>query len=338
MDQNMTMPNQPLEAAPETALDPTLLICDPHHHLWDRPNHRYFLKDFLADTGSGHDIVATVAVECRAMYRQEGPVPMRPVGETEFLENIAASVLSNREITTRVAAGIVGHVDLTLGDAVAPVLEGHMSAGGGRFRGIRHSTTWDASEKIRSDAPPGLLADRAFRKGIACLGRYGLSFDAWLYHPQLAELVDLARAFPQVTIILDHIGGPLGIGPYAAKRNEVFEIWRRGIADLAACPNVTVKLGGLSSERSGFDWHQRAVRPSSSELVAVMAPYFEWCIEKLGVARCMFESNFPVEKRANSYVVVWNTFKRITQSYSASERKSLFHDTAARVYRIDLNR
>jgi L-fuconolactonase len=338
MDQNMTTPTECLDATAEAALDPTLAICDPHHHLWDRPNNRYFLEDFLGDTRSGHNIVATVAVECRAMYRKEGPVAMKPVAETEFLDGVAARAISDRENTTRVAAGVVGHADLTLGDAAAPVLEAHMGSSPGRFRGVRHSTTWDASEKIRSDAPPGLLAERAFRKGFACLARYGLSFDAWLYHPQLAELAELARAFPQVTVILDHIGGPLGIGPYAAKRNEVFEIWRKGIGELSTCPNVVVKLGGLSSERSGFDWHQRAVRPTSAELAAIVAPYFEWCIEKFGVARCMFESNFPVEKRANSYVAVWNAFKRVTQSYSASERKSLFHDTAARVYRINLDK
>ena len=317
----------------EALLEPTLRICDPHHHLWDRPNDRYFLEDLIQDT-SGHNLVATVAVECRAMYRKEGPAEMTPVGETEFLDGVAARALSDSKITTSVAAGIVGHADLRLGDAVAPVLEAHLAASPDRFRGIRHSTTWDASEKIRSDAPAGLLADSSFRSGFACLQHYGLSFDAWLYHPQLPELAGLARAFPNVTIILDHIGGPLGVGPYAGKRDEVLQVWRKGIAELAKFPNVTVKLGGLGSDRSGFDWQERAVRPASAELAVTMAPYLEWCIEKFGVQRCMFESNFPVEKRVNSYVVVWNAFKRMTQSYSVAERQALFHDTASRVYRI----
>jgi len=178
------------------------------------------------------------------------------------------------------------------------------------------------------------LSDAAFRRGFSCLERFGLSFDAWLYHPQLFELVDLAGAFPATTIILNHVGGPLGVGPYADKRDEVFQAWRKGITALADYPNVVVKLGGLGSERSGFDWHRRTLPPTSSEIAELLSPYFDFCIEKFGPHRCMFESNFPVEKRANSYVAVWNAFKRIARRYSADERRALFHDTAARVYRI----
>ncbi len=187
---------------------------------------------------------------------------------------------------------------------------------------------------IRSDARPGLLADSAFRRGFACLQRYGLSFDAWLYHPQLPELVELARAFPDVTIVLDHIGGPLGVGPYKGKRDEVFQAWGKGIADLSTNPNVAVKLGGFGSTRSGYDWHERAVQPASAELANTMAPYFDFCIEKFGVHRCMFESNFPVDKASYSYVAIWNAFKRMSQGYSTAERNALLHDTAASVYRI----
>ena len=217
---------------------------------------------------------------------------------------------------------------------MAQVLEAHLTASPNRFRGIRHSTTWDESEAIRSDARPGILADKAFRRGFACLQRYGLSFDAWLYHPQLAELVELARAFPNMRIVLDHIGGPLGVGPYKGKRDEVFKVWRKGIADLSTCPNVAVKLGGFGSTRSGYDWHERAVQPASAELANKMAPYFAFGIEHFGVHRCMFESNFPVDKASYSYVAIWNAFKRISQGYSAAERNALFHDTAATVYRI----
>ena len=320
--------------ASETALEPELPICDPHHHLWERPPRDYLLDELLGDLRSGHKVVSTVAVECRYAYRKDGPEELRPVGETEFLEGVARRVAAGGAIKTRVAAAIVGHANLTLGDKVAAVLEAHRAASPSRFRGIRHSTIWDASSALRSDAPEGLLADSNFRRGFACLGKFALSFDAWLYHPQLPELAALAQAFPQVTIILNHIAAPLGVGPYAGKRDEVFQIWSRGIAALASCPNVVVKLGGVGSLRSGYDWHERAVKPSSAELAAALAPYFEWCIEKLGPGRCMFESNFPVEKLSTSYVNLWNSFKRITEKYSASERAALFHDTAARAYRI----
>ena len=262
---------------------------------------------------------------------------MKPIGETEFFDNVAAQAASDLNTSTRVAAAIVGHADLSLGEAVTQVLEAHLTASPNRFRGIRHSTTWDESEAIRSDARPGLLADSAFRRGFACLQRYGLSFDAWLYHPQLPELVELARAFPNMRIVLDHIGGPLGVGPYKGKRDEVFQVWSKGIADLSTCPNVAVKLGGFGSTRSGYDWHERAVQPASAELANTMAPYFDFCIEKFGVHRCMFESNFPVDKASYSYVAIWNAFKRISQRYSAAERNALFHDTAASVYKIAIS-
>jgi len=322
------------EIIDDVPLEPELPICDPHHHLRERPNDRYFLKEFLQDTGTGHKIAATVCVENRAEYREAGPEAMKPVGETEFFDRVGAEAAGDPNNSTAVAAAIVGHADLRLGQMVARVLEAHLHASPRRFRGIRHSTTWDQSQSIRSDASRGLLADSAFRQGFACLQRYHLSFDAWLYHPQLPELVDLARAFPGVTIILDHIGGPLGVGPYKGKRDEVFQGWSTVIADLATCSNVAVKLGGFGSTRSGYDWHERAGQPASVELATVIAPYFDFCIEKFGVHRCMFESNFPVDKASYSYLTIWNAFKRITQRYSVDERKALFHDTAMRLYRV----
>lgn len=322
------------ESIAELPLEPGLPICDAHHHLWERPPNVYLLDHLLSDLNSGHDIVSTVAIECGYGYRKNRPEKMKPVGETEFLESMAQRAASDGAIKTRVAAAIVGFADLTLGDEVAPVLEAHAAASPRRFRGIRHSTTWDGSGALRNEAAPGLLGDGEFRRGFAQLGRLGLSFDAWVYHPQLDEVVELARAFPDVTIVLNHIGAPLGVGPYAGKKDEVFELWSQGIAAVATCPNVAIKLGGAGSARSGYDWHERSVKPSSEELALKLRPYFEWCIEKCGVERCMFESNFPVEKRANSYVVVWNAFKKISQNYSPSERATLFHDTASRVYRI----
>ena len=322
-------------AAIEAPIDPELAICDAHHHLWQRPPNDYLLDDLRQDLRSGHNVVSTVAIECHYGYRKDGPEAFRPVGETEFLESVADRVAADSTIKTRVAAAIVGNANLALGDTVPAVLEAHLAASPTRFRGIRHSTTWDESSILRSEAPRGMLADHNFRRGFQWLQKLGLSFDAWIYHPQLGELADLAAAFSDVPIILNHIGAPLGVGPYAGKHDEVFQSWSNGIAAVAACPNVVVKLGGVGSLRSGHDWHERAVKPSSTELAQVLKPYFDHCIDKFGAKRCMLESNFPVEKLSNNYVNLWNAFKRITQTYSAAERAALFHDTAARVYRIE---
>ena len=330
----MAAPQDRRESRAETPLEAELPICDAHHHLWERVPNVYLLGDLRADLASGHNVVSTVAIECGYGYRHDGPDEMKPVGETEFLESVALQAADNPAIKPKIAAAIVGFADLALGERVAAVLEAHLAASPGRFRGIRRSTTWDASDSLRSEAPREMLASREFRAGFAWLDKFDLSFDAWLYHPQLPELADLARAFPDVTIILNHIGAPLGVGPYAGKRDEVYQIWRSGIALLAQCSNIHVKLGGVGSLRSGYDWHERAIPPSSEELAAALKPYFEWCIEKFGPNRCLFESNFPVERQSNGYVTLWNAFKRLTQNYSAAERAALFHDTAARVYRI----
>ena len=320
-------------ATGEAPLEPDLPICDPHHHLWRRPNNPYLLDDFLRDASGGHRIVSSVAVECGAMYRDGGPPELQPVGETEFLEGIA-SENARAGNDTAVAAGIVAYADLSLGDGVAGVLEAHREASPTRLRGIRYSTMWDASDSFRSVPRPGLLRDNAIRKSFACLQPHSLSFDAWLYHPQIPELVDLARDFPDVPIILDHIGGPLGLGPYEDRRDEVFQAWSADITALSSCPNVVLKLGGVGSLRSGYDWHQRTPKPGSAELAEAMRPYFEFCIEKFGAGRCMFESNFPVDRISYSYVSVWNAFKIMAQGYSDAERDALFHDTAVRVYRL----
>ncbi len=321
----------------EAPIDAALPICDPHHHLWDRPGDRYFLDEFLQDAGSGHNIVSSVFVECRSMYRKGGPEEMKPIGETEFVQGVAAQSASGKYGTTAVAAGIVGHADLTLGPAVSRVLEAHLAASPNRFRGIRHICSWDASPSVMTpvpSAPRGLMLESSFRAGLACFKNYGLSFDAWLYYPQLPELVSLARAVPGVPIIMNHIGGYLGVGPYAGKRDEVFHAWKRSMAELATCPNVVVKLGGLGMARSGFGWHERPAPPGSRELADATAPHYLTCIELFGPNRCMFESNFPVDKISYSYGVVWNAFKRMTEKFSTAERAALFHDTATRTYRM----
>jgi L-fuconolactonase len=319
----------------EVALDPSLPICDAHHHLWERPPRDYLLNELLEDLRSGHNIVSTVAIECGYGYRPDGAMEFKPLGETEFLEGVAERVTRDASVATRIAAAIVGHANLALGDAVAPVLEAHLAISPKRFRGIRHSATWDGSGALRNEASQEMLANSQFRAGFAWLETLGLSFEAWVYHPQLTEVADLARTFSQVPIIVNHIGAPLGVGPYAGKRDEVFRHWSRGIAAVAQLNNVVVKLGGVGSLRSGYDWHERGVKPSSFELAQILRPYIEHCIDKFGVERCLFESNFPVEKASNTYVNLWNAFKRITQNYSAGERAALFHDNAVRVYRIE---
>jgi predicted TIM-barrel fold metal-dependent hydrolase len=320
----------------EDPIDPDLPICDPHHHLWDHPGDLYLLDEFLQDASRGHRIVQTVFLECWASHKTSGPEELRPVGETEFVQSIADQAARRQNVTINVAAGIVSFADLTLGSKVAPVLEAHIAASKTRFRGIRHISAWDASPDIVASRtpPPGLLLDPKFREGFACLKEYGLSFDAWMYHAQLMDLVDLAKAFPDITIILNHIGTPLGIGPYAGKREEVFRDWQRGIVELAPCHNVFVKLGGLGMPRCGFDWHERATPPNSAELAEAMAPYYLYCIEQFGADRCMFESNFPVDKESYSYTVMWNAFKRICEGFTPQERGALFHDTAAKAYRL----
>ncbi len=270
------------------------------------------------------------------LIRSDGPDELRPVGETEFVDQLAGQV-ETRCGVSEVAAGIVGFADLTLGPAVQPVLEAHLEASS-RFRGVRHASAWDESERIHNahtNPPRGLLGSREFRQGLACLEQQGLSFDAWLYHPQIPELTVLARAFPGLSMVLNHMAGPLGIGPYCGHREEVFRQWSSHLAELANCENVSVKLGGLSMTMSGFGWHKREAPPGSLELAEVMGPYYRTCIEHFGVERCMFESNFPVDRISCSYTVLWNAFKRLSSGYSGAERAALLHDTASRIYRLD---
>jgi predicted TIM-barrel fold metal-dependent hydrolase len=321
----------------EEILEPALEIVDPHHHLWDRDDHRYLLDQLIADTGSGHNITHSIFVECGAMYRADGPTEMKPVGEIEFVNGTSAMSANGRYGKSRLCAGIVGHADLRLGDGVARVLEAEMAAGNGRYRGIRHSVVWDQSEMFsrgRTNSPKGQMADSTWRAGFARLAPLKLSFEAWLYHPQLMELADLARAFPQTTIVLNHVGGPLGIGPYADKKEETFALWKAGIAELGKCQNVVVKLGRLGMLFGMFDFHKRETPPSSEELARAYKPYLETCIAAFGPDRGMFESNFPPDGVSSGYGVLWNAFKRLAAGYSADEKAKLFSGTAKRVYRL----
>lgn len=319
----------------EDALDPDLPIVDPHHHLWNHHGNTYFLDQLLADLTTGHNIVATVFLQCFWAYRDTGPEGMKPVGETEFVASVAAEA-ERRKNHARICAGIVGFADLTLGDALPAVLDAHVAAGAGRFRGIRHITARHPRFLASMATPPtfGLMGSTAFRRGFAELGKRGLSYDAWLYHTQISQLVDLARAFPETPIVLNHVGGPLGVGPYRGRGEQVFAEWQTAIRELATCPNVHMKLGGLAMVVNGFDFHENVLPPSSGELANAWGPYMLALIEAFGADRCMFESNFPVDKGMCSYLVMWNAFKRIAAGASADEKKALFHDTAARFYRI----
>ncbi len=330
----------------EDVIEPDLPIVDTHHHLWDRlsadlpqgaasGSNRYLLDEFLADLNSGHNTIATVFLQCHAMYRATGPEEMKPVGETEFVAGIAAMSDSAGYGQTRVAAGIVGFADLTLGDRVQPVLEAHIRAGGGRFRGVRHSAAFEPDPIIGSSTDkPGLYLRPDFRRGLARLSAMGLSLDAWVFHAQLPDLTDLARAFPGTNIILGHCGGPLGYGPYTGRRDEVFADWKRDLAEVAKCQNVTIKLGGMMMRLAAYDYLNLPAPPSSAEIARMWGPYIETCIELFGLKRCIYESNFPVDKMGASWRTIWNAFKRISAGASADEKLALFSGNAQRVYRL----
>ena len=321
----------------EPVVEPERILVDPHHHLWQRPQWgSYLLDDLWADTDSGHHIEKTVFVECRAGYREDGPEELKPVGETEFVAAIAAESQkgSFRHATI---SGIVAHADLTRGARAEDVLAAHGRAGNGLFRGIRHAGARDPhpeSLTIPGRAPEGLYARSDFREGVKLLGRFGLTYDTWHYHHQNRDFLDLARAVPSTTMILDHFGTPLGVGPYAAHREEIYAAWKSDIAEIAKCPNVVAKLGGLAMPDNGFGWDGRDRPATSDELVAAQRRYYLHTIECFGPARCMFESNFPVDKRSISYRVLWNAFKKLVAGFSDNEKHALFYGTAARVYRL----
>src|SRR3954462_11588819 len=323
----------------EDIIDPARPIADPHHHLWARGGLRYMTEEMASDIASGHNIIATVYVDCRSMYRATGPEAFRPVGKVEFANGVAAMSASGGYGKAQINAGIVSHVNVLLGDGARPVLEAEIAAGNGRFRGIRHSSAWDSEPAVAgmyATRPKGLLLDANFRKGFACLAPLGLSFDAWLFHPQIGELADLARAFPDTPIVLDHCGGPIGVGSYGKRREEVFTGWKASILDIAKCPNVVVKLGGLAMRLLGYDFDKRAKPPSSEDAAAAWRPYIETCIEAFGPRRCMFESNFPPDKGQCSYQVIFNAFKSIAADYSEAEKTALFSGTATEFYRLKL--
>ncbi len=321
----------------EAPLDPALPIIDPHHHLWDRDGERYLLDDLLQDMASGHDVRATVFIQCGSMYRATGPEEQRSLGETEFVNGIAAASASGTYGPQRACAGIIGFVDLTLGDRVAPLLENHLAAARSRFRGVRNRTAWHASPEVRSNLlgpAPGPLSDPRFIEGARQLAAHGLVLDIWAYQTQLPLVAAIARAVPDLTVVVNHCGGPLGVGPFRGRREEGFAAWRQEILALAGLPNTVMKLGGLAMEVGGHDFHLQDLPPSSTLLETAWRPVIHTLIEAFGAARCMFESNFPVDKGMCSYGVLWNAFKRLAADAGQDERSALFSGTATRVYRL----
>jgi len=323
----------------EKVLEPERPIIDPHHHLWrDKPESKYELENLWHDTVSGHNIIGTVFIECVADYYKTGPKPMRPVGETEYVAAAAEFSRRNSQKGKPPILGIVSHVNLLLGAAVTDVIEAHREAANGLLRGIRHITAYwpdpSAAKKHTGHMEHAML-DKDFREGFAQLAPAGMSFDAWMVHTQIRELTDLARAFPETTIIFDHFGSPMGIGPYEGKRAEIFGQWKRDVAELATCDNVVAKLGGLAMMLNGWGWDGRDLPATSDEIVAAHEAYYLHTIDCFGPRRCMFESNFPVDKVSVSYHVLWNAFKKIASRFDENEKTAMFRTNAERIYRLE---
>lgn len=337
---HLTVRQEWLAQVHEPALEPELAIVDAHHHLWDRPAGRYLMEDYLADiNASGHAVVASIYAQCRTMFDLSRPPASQSVGEVEFANGVAACSASGQYGHPRINAGIIAGADLCLGAAVAPVLEEMRERAGNRLCGVRNTTAWHADARVVSNPSPppaGILSSAEFRQGVAVLRQHDLTLDVWGYHTQLPEVIALAQAFPDLAIVVDHMGGPLGIGPYAGQREQVFEHWSALVAQLAKLPNVRMKLGGLGMRVAGFDLHRQPLPPTSAQLAALWAPYVMHCIEVFGAERCMFESNFPVDKGMYGYGVLWNAFKRITRELSCAQRTALFSGVATQTYGLAL--
>ncbi|EIZ77834.1 amidohydrolase 2 [Novosphingobium sp. Rr 2-17] len=323
-----------LSLSREPVIEPALPSVDPHHHLWLEHRTPYLVDELLQDVESGHNVIATVFVQAHYGYRIAGPEHLAPAGETEKVA-AAAREAHSRGAMADVAAGIVAFADLTLGERVEEVLGAHLEVADGRLRGIRHSVSRDElfpDGIVLRPAPAGLLAQTGYRAGLARIQAHDLVFDAMLYHRQIPELTQLARAMPDLRIVLDHIGCILGVGPYEGKQGENYLQWRQDMAELAQCPNVRVKIGGFGMIVCGARWHEGVAPPSSFDLAQAWRPYVETCIELFGARRCMFESNFPVDKAMYSYVTLWNAFKRLTTSLTPADRTAVFSGTAIDTY------
>lgn len=333
-----------LDQVKEAPIDPAQPLIDPHHHMWLDHPHRafsYTVDELGADVTAGHKVLATVFVNCTTQYRKDGPEHLKPVGETEWVHACAEDYAKRHPGGPDLCAGIVGHVDCRLDTGLLDeALQAHKAASN-RFRGIRHNAAWTDDPAIVGSRgaskmfPRHMYTTPEFRRGVLRLGLNGVSFDSWLYHDQLDELTQVARAAPDTPVVCNHLGGPLGQGRWASQREAVLADWKKSITELAACPNAHMKLGGSVMQVFGYDWESRPLPPTSDELVEAAGHLFHFVIEAFGPSRCMFESNFPVDRMACSYIVLWNSFKKMAKRYSASEQADMFWGTAKRFYRLD---
>ena len=331
----MTQPLTPewYDQVVEEIVDPDQRIIDPHHHLWPPGGVlSYGLDELLGDVRSGHLVERTVFVECRAAYASDVPSWLRPVGETAFVAAEAARDPGH------LISGIVAHADLADHEHLDETLDAHEAAGAGLLRGIRDAAACAEHPEaltIPGGAAPGRYGDPRFRAGVAALGKRSLTYDAWHYHYQNPEFAALARAVPDTMMVLDHFGTPLGVGPYAPRREEIFRQWKLDLAEIARCDNVVAKIGGLAMPDNGFGWHTAERPPTSDEFVAQQRRYYDHVIECFGPARCLFESNFPIDRFSLSYRVLWNGLKKIAAPFSPGERDAMLFANSARVYRLE---
>ena len=326
-----------LDQVVEEVIDPDRPIIDPHHHLWKkRFGRNYLLEDLWHDTGSGHNVVKTVFVECRAFYHREGPEYLKPLGETGFISELASISATSENHAT--VAGIIGHADLTLEKSkLNELIEQHIQVCSGKFCGIRHAGAYDSRPGdllIPGPAPRDLYQNRSFKTGLKFLGSMGITYDTWHYHHQNSDFIELAQAVPECNIVLDHFGTPLGEGIYRPHREEIFQNWKEDMRRLARLPNIYVKLGGLAMPDNGFRWHRSEKPPSSDEIIAQQGRYYLHMIDCFGPERCMFESNFPVDRLSVGYHVLYNAFKKMTRNFSEQEKHDMFFGTAEKVYSL----
>ena len=329
-----------LNQVKEEIIDPQLPIIDPHHHLWNGDDQLagsfpYLIEHLNEDIFSGHNIEGTIFMECAAGYYLKGEEKYKPVGETEFVINLINESKKLKKSTNII--GIIGYADLMLGNEVKDVLDLHLLKGEGLFKGIRHAAGWDKNSEIHnshSNPIENIYYNKSFRLGAEELIKLSLTFDAWHYHHQIKDLSNFAISYPELTIVHDHFGGPLGVGPYEGKKKEIFQKWKDDISLLSESKNVFAKLGGLAMPVNGWNFHKQDKPASSDQILDMHFEYYQHTINCFGVDRCMFESNFPVDKRSISYHVLWNAFKKMVQDYSAEDKNKLFFKNAKDVYRV----
>lgn len=335
---HLAVRNEWLALHREAPLQPELPIIDAHHHLWDRQTGRYLTHEFSDDIQtSGHRVVSSVYVQCRSMLRRDGSETLKPLGEIEFASGIAAMFASGHYANALGCEAIIGGLSLLAGDAMQPAIERAIALSGGRLRGMRNPLAWHPDPRVTSSPvtpPAGLAQSAPFRRGAACLARHALSLDVWVYHTQLEEIADLAREIPTLQIVIDHCGGPVGVGPCSERDPDMFQQWRNGMRRLAELPNVCVKISGFGMTVRGFHFAAAETPPDSQMLAQAWMPWFETIVSLFGAERCMFASNFPVDKGMFSYGVFWNACKRLAQQASPDEQAQLFWRTAATCYRL----